>query len=193
MWSRRPLLHEYKNILFVHSVSCGYDETFPHTSWHTDQEVCFSHRTFNKITSVFLALSLFFVFNLKQENIIQNTVVLSSIHSCHEAFFIRSLNCRLSQNTALTWSMTTENDLAALSHKLICTELNKWLMCLTASGFNIFSQSADLQLPNHKLLLILFFFYAHSTLLFWGLINGQESWSRLNYYWNRVRAFYLGQ
>lgn len=141
MWSRRPLLHEYKNILFVHSVSCGYDETFPQTSWHTDQEVCFSHRTFNKITSVFLALSLFFVLNLKQENIIQNTVVLSSIHSCHEAFFIRSLNCRLSQNTAFTWSMTTENDLAALSHKLICTELNKWLMCLTASGFNIFSVS----------------------------------------------------
>lgn len=87
MWSRRPLLHEYKNILFVHSVSCGYDETFPQTSWHTDQEVCFSHRTSNKMTSVFLALSLFFVLNLKQENIIQNTVVLSSIHSCHEAFF----------------------------------------------------------------------------------------------------------
>lgn len=169
MWSRRPLLHEYKNILFVDSVSCGYDETFPQTSWHTDQEVCFSHRTSNKMTSVFLALSLFFVLNLKQENIIQNTVVLSSIHSCHEAFFfIRSLNCRLSQNTAFTWSMTTENDLAALSHKLICTELNKWLMCLTASGFNVFSQSADLQLPNHKLLLILFFFLMPTLLYCFG-------------------------
>lgn len=165
MWSRRPLLHEYKNILFVHSVSCGYDETFPQTSWHTDQEVCFSHRTFNKITSVFLALSLFFVLNLKQENIIQNTVVLSSIHSCHEAFFIRSLNCRLSQNTAFTWSMTTENDLAALSHKLICTELNKWLMCLTASGFNIFSVSrpaaAKSQIITHA-----FFFNLMPTLLY---------------------------
>lgn len=190
MWSRRPLLHEYKNILFVHSVSCGYDETFPQTSWHTDQEVCFSHRTSNKMTSVFLALSLFFVLNLKQENIIQHCCTF--IHpfvSWSFFFFIRSLNCRLSQNTAFTWSMTTENDLAALSHKLICTELNKWLMCLTASGFNIFSQSADLQLPNHKLLLILFFFFNAS----WPLINGQESWSRLNYYWNRVRAFYLGQ
>lgn len=161
MWSRRPLLHEYKNILFVHSVSCGYDETFPQTSWHTDQEVCFSHRTSNKMTSVFLALSLFFVLNLKQENIIQNTVVLSSIHpfvSWSFFFFIRSLNCRLSQNTAFTWSMTTENDLAALSHKLICTELNKWLMCLTASGFNIVSVSrpaaAKSQIITHTFFLM---------------------------------------
>lgn len=44
-------------------------------------------------------------------------------------------------------------------------------MCLTASGFNIFSQSADLKLPNHKLLLILFKkkFTAHSTVL--GIIK----------------------
>lgn len=88
MWSRRPLLHEYKNILFVHSVSCGYDETFPQTSWHTDQEVCFSHRTSNKMTSVFLALSLFFVLNLKQENIIQHLYFHPSIRVMKLFFFL---------------------------------------------------------------------------------------------------------